>query len=523
MSADPARDDTPPVPALQDAAGGLVRAAGIIAVGNVLSRVVGLGRETLIADLFGASGYVSVFRVAATLIQTLYDFLIGGMVSAALVPVFSEYADRRAEFWRLVSAVLSVLAVLLALAVLLLEILAEPLFTLLGAGYSPELRAAGVQMIRLILPAIFFLGMAGVLTGILFSLKRFTLPAFTTAAFNAGIIAGALALTPVFGIYSLILGVLIGSAAQVALQLSGLRGSALRLTLDLNHPALRHILRLYVPVIGGLSVMVVGVAIDRNLASHTGAQSLAWMQDATVIVQFPLGLVSTAISFAILPSLSRAIGADEFRRTLVFGLKLVWLLIIPAVVGLFLLAQPVVALLFEHGAFTGLDTAQTAHALELYLFGTPFAAIDMPLVFAFYARKNTLPPNLVAVVGLAIYVAVALALVEPFGFAGLVVANSAQLTGHALVMLLLTQWRLGGLQGHGFAGTVARIVAAALIMGVVVRLAQLLVFDASTPGKLASVIVPGALGLAVYWVALRALRVSEAQQVWSIMRKRLVP
>lgn len=520
MAIEPKVELTSSPEAAEASAGGLVRAAGIIALGNVLSRVVGLGRETVIADLFGASGYVSIFRVAATLIQTLYDFLVGGMVSAALVPVFSEYTERREQFWRLVSVVLSVLAAFLALAVLVLEILAEPLFTLLGAGYDPELRAAGVQMIRLIVPAVFFLGVAGILTGILLALKRFALPAFTTTAFNAGIILGAIVLSPFFGITSLIVGVLIGSASQVILQLIGLRGSALRFSLDWSHPGLRQILRLYLPVVGGLSVSVVGVVIDRNLASHTGAQSLAWMQDATVIVQFPLGLVANAISFAILPSLSRSVGADEFRRTLAFGLKLVLLLILPATIGLILLAEPVIALLFEHGAFTAFDTSQTTRALQLYLIGTPFAAIDMPLVFAFYARKNTLLPNLVAVVGLAIYLIVALALFQSLGFLGLVLANSAQLTGHALVMLLLTEKRLGGIRGQGWSITIAKLVTASALMGVAVWLTTLLTLDREGIGKIAQVVVPAAIAVLVYLAALYVLRVRELTQLWGLLTKR---
>lgn len=257
------------------AARGIVGAATILAAGNITSRVLGLGRELVIADLFGASGYVSVFRVASTLVLTLYDFLAGGLIASALVPVFSEYADRRAEFWQLVSTVLSVVAVVLVLAVVALELLAEPLFFILGAGYDPALAAAGVLMIRLILPSVFLLGIAGVLSGMLLALKRFTLPSFTTAAFNLGIIVCGVALAPFVGITSVVIGVVVGAGSQVVLQAIGLRGSSLHLALNFKHPALRRIVRLYIPVLGGLSVMLVGVAIDRNLASRTGPQALA--------------------------------------------------------------------------------------------------------------------------------------------------------------------------------------------------------------------------------------------------------
>ena len=283
----------------------MVSAAAIIAAGNIASRVLGLAREMVIAYLFGATGLVSVFRVAATIIQTLYDFLVGGMVSAALVPVFSDYATQREELWRVASIVVNALAILLALAVLVLEFFAPQLVWILGSGYDAELQRAAVEMLRLVLPAVFFLGMSGIVTGLLYALKRFTFPAFTTAAYNAGIVLVALALTPIFGITSLIVGILVGSAAQVLLQLPPLRDARYHFAIDFTHPALGKILQLYAPVVAGLSISVVSVAIDRNLASHTGAQSLAWMQNATVLVQLPLGLVATAISFAILPELSR--------------------------------------------------------------------------------------------------------------------------------------------------------------------------------------------------------------------------
>ena len=487
-------------------------------MGNIASRILGLVRETVIAYLFGATGLVSVFRVAATIIQTLYDFLVGGMVSAALVPVFSDFAERREELWRVASIVLNVLAIFLALAVLLLELFAPQLVWLLGSGYDPELQRAAVDMLRLVLPAVFFLGMSGIITGLLYSLKRFAYPAFTTAAYNAGIVIIALALTPMFGITSLIIGIMIGAMLQVALQLPGLRDMHYRFAIDLTHPALRKILKLYAPVVAGLSISVVAVVIDRNLASHTGEQSLAWMQNATVLVQFPLGLVATAISFAILPTLSQQSG--DFQNTLAFGIKLVLLLILPATIGLFILARPIVALLFEHGAFTPIDTAMTARALQFYLIGLPFAAIDQPLVFAFYARKNTLTPNLVQFAAVGIYLVVALALTrsESMGFVGLVLANSAMLTAHALIMLWLTRTRLGGFGQAEMIATTIKIVFASMAMGVTV-----FVVEGLTNSILLQVIVSTMVAGAEYIVLLRLLRVREVEQVWRLIVSRIRP
>jgi putative peptidoglycan lipid II flippase len=190
------------------------------------------------------------------------------------------------------------------------------------------------------------------------------------------------------------------------------------------------------------------------------------------------------------------------------------------VVGLFFLAQPVVALLYEHGAFTANDTVETSRAVQFYLLGTAFAAIDQPLVFAFYARKNTLLPNLVAVVGLGIYLVVALSLIQSLGYLALVLANSAQLAGHALVMLFFTQTRLGGLDGEGLGTTFVKLIAVAAVMGAVLFVFPMQDWVGGLGGEVLDVVVPAVVGGLVYIAALKLLRVRELEQLLSVVRRR---
>jgi putative peptidoglycan lipid II flippase len=212
---------------------------------------------------------------------------------------------------------------------------------------------------------------------------------------------------------------------------------------------------------------------------------------------------------------------------LAFGLKLVLLLILPATVALFVLAKPIVALLFQHGAFTGADTEWTSLALRLYLLSLPLAAIDQPLVFAFYARKNTLTPNLVAVAGVVIYTIVALALIRPFGFIGLVLANGAQLSGHALIMLWLTHTRLGGLRRQGIGMLGVKVMLASLLLGLsafgALGLVERAVTGDALGAELARVVAPGAIALGVFLVGIWLLRVREAndiaRMVWARVRR----
>jgi putative peptidoglycan lipid II flippase len=529
------RIDLEPSDSQTDTARGIAGAATVIALGNVASRVLGLARETVIADLFGATGLVSAFDVASRVPRMLFDLLIDGLVSSALVPVFSKLAERdRAELWRVASIMLSLATLAMSAGALMLELFAPQVAWLMSGGFDADLLADTARLMRITTPAVVFLSLSGITTGLLYALKRFTLPAFTATVFNASIVVTALVLTGLlgWGIESLALGLLLGSAMQVALQLPGLRGARLRFSLDWDHPVLRRIARLYAPVVLGLIVSQVGIIIDRNLASRTGEQSIAWMRYATTLVQFPLGLVSVAVSMAILPTLSRLASAsqhatlDEFMDTLAAGLKMVLVLILPAVAGLFALAEPAVALVFQHGDFTALDTQRTALALRLYLLGTTFAAVDLPLVFAFYARQNTLTPALVGVLGVGLYLAAALA---PTSFrelrmTDLVLANSVQLTGHALVMLWLTG-RVGSLRGRRLGRTVLKALAASLVMGgVAFASARWLATFFSGQSLLSEAAVVGGaglMGLAVYGGLVTLLRVEEAGTLVTMLRRRL--
>jgi len=519
-------------PPVSGEGGDIAQAAVVVALGNVTSRVLGLVRETVISHLFGATGMVSAFRVASIVPTMIYDLLVGGMISAALVPVFSDYVapERRAELYRLASALFTLVAIVLSAIVLVLEIAAPAVAWLLGGGFSPPLLSETTRYMRLIMPAVLFLGLAGAATGLLFADKRFVYPAFGAAIFNVGVIVTATALGPRVGIASLSLGVLLGSILQLGIQLPGLRGLRLSLSLELGHPGLRRVGSLYLPVALGLIVSQVGIAIDRNLASRTGEQSIAWMQNATTLVQFPLGLVAVAVSTAVLPSLSRLASSEEmerFRRTLGMGLRIVTLLILPAAVGLLVLAAPVIALLFEHGAFTPYDTENTVRALRIYLIGLPFAAIDQLLIFAFYARKDTRTPVVVGVLGVLVYLAVALLLINPLGMLGLVLANSFQLGAHALIMLYLTHRFFDGLRGQSLATTTVKVMAASVVTGGVVLASMPFLSGLSgffsIWGELIPVVAGGALGVVIYGAMIWLLRLEDVSYLWSAVTTRLSP
>ncbi len=441
-------------------------AAILIALGNIASRVVGLLRESVIAGTFGRSATVDAFTAASSLTTILYDLLISGAISAALVPIFSEYAEHdEPTLWRVASTIITLAMLVVGVLIALIAWQAPLAVTILAGGFEPAIREQAISMVRLLLPSVLLIGLSGLITALLQARQRFLLPAFTTSAYNLGIILGIVLLTQFFGPLSLVVGVVIGALCQVLLQLPGLRGAQFRPALELHHPGVRRILKLYAPVALGISFSVVGIVLDRNLASQVGQNALSTMRYATTLIQLPLGLVAAAVSFAILPTLARQSERDEagFRSTLAMGLKVVLLLMLPATAGLLALAEPIVRLLFERRSFTAQDTLATAQALRLYLPGLPAAGLDQVLLFAFYARKRTLAPNLVQGAAIVCYVLTALGLLNftTLRIEALVLGNSAQWIAHLVILAILARGLID-LRGQRIGEAVLKGVIAAI-------------------------------------------------------------
>jgi putative peptidoglycan lipid II flippase len=475
---------------------------------------------------------MSAFEAASLVPKNIYELLVGGMVSAALVPVFSEYAAKKEpeELWHLFSIVLSLTVVVMGGFLLLAEVAAPLVTRFMVGGFGTELQSLTSRLIRIISPAIIFFGMSGILTAMLYARQVFTYPAIGAAVFNLGGILGTQLLAPRIGIASLTLGIVLGASLQMAVQLPGLRGAKIRFSLDLKHPALRRIAVLYMPVALSLIISLVGIVIDRNLASRVGEQTIAWMVAATRLREFPLGLVSTAVSMAVLPALSRldlSSNREQFKATLGLGLRLVLMLIVPAAVGLLVLRVPIISLIFEHGEFTSFDTSQTARALRFYLLGTPFAAIDLLLIFAFYSQKDTTAPVVVGIICVLIYLGVApvLAFTLGLGMIGLVIANSVQLISHAVIMLWLLYRRVGAMGEEELPLAIGRIALSSAVMGVVVYLClalqRTMVPSEGLAARAAWLAAVGLVGAAVYGFTVMQLGVGEARLLLNMVTKRI--
>jgi putative peptidoglycan lipid II flippase len=536
----------------------VARATIIIALGNLLGRVLGLSREIVLTNLFGASRAVDAFGFATSIPTSFYDLLIGGHVNSALVPVLSEVITRdgRKALWQLVSILCSLVTVILSGLVLLLIIFAPQVVSIVGSGFDAEKMALATHLLRLIAPSLIFMSLFAVLSGTLYALREFTWPAFAGVVFNGSIVLATIFLSPSFqftpavnldtipvrvdwimarppdAISAAAIGWLIGSLAQLGLQFFGMRGSSLRASFRWNHPAVRKIGRLYLPVM--LSLIMDTLVIrpfSLNLASQTGDGSIGYMNWATMLIQFPQGLVATAISIAILPTLSRQAaliaseGSRAFKDTLGLGLRLAITLILPAAVGLFVLATPIIGLLFQHGAFNARDTLMTALTLRLYLVGLPFAALDLLFIYAFYARQDTLTPALIGMLSLGVYMVTAVALFPRFGLFSLMIADSAKHVTHALVSAYLLVRRLDGLSGQRLMLTIGKAGLAAAAMGIVAIVVTppltTIIGTNNLPREILLVITTGGISVTVFLAIATLLRLDELRWMGSILTRRL--
>ncbi|MHB8619276.1 MAG: murein biosynthesis integral membrane protein MurJ [Chloroflexota bacterium] len=512
----------------------IARAATLIMAGQVASRVLGFARDVVTAALFGQTGATDAFFAAQTISGQVYNLLVGTTTTAALIPVFSEHADEhdRSELWHIASVIISLASLLLAgLAVLLIVFAPQVMAVTVHFPRAADQRLA-VSLARLVMPSFVFLGLAGVVSSLLYAMRDFPFSAFSVAAFNGAVVVAALLFHRQIGVASLAGGMVVGSALMVAIQLPPLIRDRMRFrfSLDLKHPEVRRIGRLCVPVAAGMVVTIIGVIVDRNLASRTGSGSISAMQYATKIVHLPLGLISTALGVAILPTLSRHAlqsGLEEYKAVLTRGIKLALAIVLPMTVAILTLNQQILALVYQHGQYTVSDRHVTALALYIYAPQLPFAAMDYLLISAFYALKNTLIPAALGAVGVGIYLLIALSLVGRLGMPALVLANTVQNSLHGVILLALLWRYVGGLRGYTLGKSIGRMLIAGAAMaavcaGVAAALNQVVGLG-SFGGQLAQLVVAGGLGLAAYVGVAVVLRVDEVTRGWRMVAQRLRP
>jgi len=443
------------------------------------SRVLGLVREQIFAGMFGAGYAYDAFVVAFRIPNLLRDLFGEGALSAAFVTVFSDYDTNRGEkeIWKLASTVMTFFALLLSGLTLLGIYFSEPIVSLLAPDFALIDGKTGLTSLltRIMFPFLIFVALAAVVMGMLNTKGKFFIPALSSAFFNLGSIVGGVSLAflfPRFGqpaIAGMAWGTLIGGLLQLLIQLPTLNKIGFNFTprFNFNDPGLKRIIFLMLPATIGLSATQINIFVNTNFASSCIEGSVSWLNYAFRMVQLPIGVFGVAFSIAAMPVLAHCAAKQDMkglRQTFTSSLLMVFSLTIPATAGLILLAEPIIRLIFEHGAFTVIDTTQTAAALTCYAYGLfAYSAVKI-MVPVFYALNNTKYPVIGSFIAVAANILIITFTIDQFQHKAIALSTSCVMILNFLFLGCVLYRKLKGYSISYIVTGLGKIFCSTLVM-----------------------------------------------------------
>ncbi|MBI2303217.1 MAG: murein biosynthesis integral membrane protein MurJ [Chloroflexi bacterium] len=454
--------------------GTLGGAALVVGLGFVGSRLLGVVRNMVISGLFGTGPELDAYFAAFRLPDIVFQLLAGAALASAFIPTLSSYFSTRGpeEGWRLASAILNLTFLATLVICGLAYLLAPWLVPLTVPGFSPAQKELTVALTRVMLLSPLLFSVSGIVSGILHVRYHFLLPAVAPMVYNLSIIAGGWLLARPLGVGSLAVGVVVGSALYLLVQVPALlkMGMVYRPLLSTSHPGVREVGRLMLPRVLGLAAVQVNFLITTIFASGLASGSLAALSYAWALMMMPLGVFGMSISTAVFPRLAEQAaveGREVVGSTVAASLRLIIFFSLPASIGLLLLREPVVALLFQRGLFGAQSTQATAWALLFYSLGLFGHSMLEILTRGFYALKDTATPLALAAVSMVVNLALALTLMPLLSHGGLALSLSLATIMEAFLSLYLLQRRLVGLVDRRLMTSVARSGVASGAMALV--------------------------------------------------------
>ncbi len=519
----------------------LGRSAGLVGLATLISRILGFLRDVLIANFFGAALAADAFFVAFAIPSLLRRFFAEGALTSAFIPVFSQVRRESGEVeaQRFAGAIALGLGAALIIVCALGAWFAEPLVRGLAPGFAPNTEKVllAARLTRVMFPFLFFIGLSAIAMGVLNEHRRFFLPALSPALHNVAMIAALLAAAAFAGgrpgAVWLAWGVVAGGVLQLAFQLPLMarRGLLPIPAAPWRAPGVGRCLSLMGPAALGIAVLQINVLADRWLASFLEEGSISYLYYANRLVQFPHGVLSLAVATAAFPVLSDEAASDAegaIRRTLTDAGRLILLVTLPAAFGLIALADPIMEVLFERGAFGPAETAASAWALRAYSLGLiAFGGVRL-LTGVYHARQNTRYPVRCANIAVLANLALSVALMFPLKFVGLALATSAaSFLNLGLLIRGMREGGEGGEEGDWPAGDLGRALKRLAPLALAMGAGAYLLNGAIWPAGGSFAVRAGALCAeialaAVFYLGLcRAFAPVEAAPLFAALRRRL--
>jgi putative peptidoglycan lipid II flippase len=514
----------------------LVTASLILTGAALASRILGWIRLLVIGSQFGASSELDAYFAAFRIPDAIFQLVVAGALSAALIPVFSSYRARsdEAEAWKLASSVINL--VLIALIVLsgLMAIFAPIFVPIVAPGFDAPTTELTIRLTQIMLISPVLIGMGAVVSGILNSYQQFTIPSLAPLAYNIVIIGAAIFLAPIMGIEGLAVGVVIGSAAHLAIQLPSLArvGRRYELSINVDHPGVRKVARLMGPRMLGLAAGQLNFLVSTILASGLAAGSLTAYNYAFQLSQLPVGIIGVSVAIALFPTMSQdaAMGrVGEIRRQVSGAVRVLIFIAAPLMAVMIVLREPVTSVFYQYGLFSQEATERTASALGWFAVGLIGHIVVHVLARAFYAMQDTRTPVTWAIVAVGVNVPLMILLVGPMGIEGLALALSISAVIEVIGLLWSLRTRLEGIEGRSILWSLVRALLAALAAGLVMA-GGLALFNAVIPevmadalGRLVALIVLSAAGAVAFVLVAALLRSPELRQLRDVVWRRRKP
>lgn len=507
--------------------------AGVVGILTLLSRIFGLARDAVIASILGTKAAADAFYVAFRIPNLLRRMVAEGNLTLSFVPVFTESLHRsRSEAKEVADVTFTLMGLLLAVLSVLGVVGAAIFVKLTAWGFSedPEKFALTVHLTRITFPYIFLVSLSALMMGILNARKHFAMPALAPVFLNLGIIGGAVLLSPYFSQPSVGIawGVIIGGFLQLAIQVPALirHGYFPRLNFNFRIPAVRKIARLMGPTLYGSAVYQVNLLAITFMASFLPSGSISYLWYASRVVEFPIGVFAISLATVALPMLSdHAVQKDheKMKRTLREVLSMVWLLNIPAAVGLVILAKPILALLFYRGDFGMESTHQTARALYYFAMGIPFISAARITSSAFYAIQEAKKPVRAANLSVLVNILTGAVLLFPMGYRGLALAVSLGAVANFLLLIFYYRREVGVIGLRNLLWDTLKISLASGVMAAGLLLVHYYWDLSFAPfwSRLGYVFAMIGLGVFLYLGAVVGLKVKGFQPLWRHLKRRL--
>jgi putative peptidoglycan lipid II flippase len=515
----------------------LIKNTAFYSLATGLSRVAGLVREIVAASKFGVTGPMSAFTIAYQVPNVLRALFAEGPLQAGFVPVFTELLERgeRREAWRVASALLWLICLLMGALTAIFVLVAPVVMPLFAPGFQdqPELKHLTVHLAQIVFLTVPLLGLSGLIVGMLYAFDHFAAPAIAPLAWNAVVIGCLFGVTPLLPqdkqIYAYAIGVLGGTIVQLLLPMPWLRGRGGHFTFNLHwrNVYVRRVLKLMLPVTIALGIVSLNLLVDSFFATFVSPEAPAAIDRAFRLSQLPQGLFSVAIATVIFPTLARHAvrgETDDLRHRMANSVRQICLLLIPAALLLIVLSVPATRLVYQRGEFTSNATHLVSTALVWWAVTLPFEGMSLLYSRTFFSLQRTWITIAFAATNLALNAAVAAALHGPLGISGVVLGTVVGTAAMTLFQTTVLRRDLGSIEGRETISAIARMLIAGAALAGSSWLVWHLLDSALGRSLLAQIVSLGAgiaVGVAVYAAGVLLLKVPEAGQIQRLVKGRL--